>query len=185
MRAASCFMARDATARASRQEPAGMALGQNSRATWASCWAGRARCPWGVTVTMVSKRGPSTCSSPRLSLSANTPMMATFRWGTNSSRAWRRAWEQPGLWPPSSSTRGDWEMTSIRAGMKALSNPRAMPWGVTGQPRLWSTSSTFRAVTAFFTWCSPRKGVRRASRPQGAVSAVKAVPDRERSPSRT
>ena len=128
MRAASCFMARAATARASRQEPAGTTLGQNSWAIWASCWAGMARWPSGATVTIWENSGPSTWSSPRLSLSAITPMMATFRWGTNSSKAWRSAWEQPGLWPPSSSTRGCWEMTSIRAGLKAFSKPAATAW---------------------------------------------------------
>ena len=73
----------------------------------------------------------------------------------------------------------------MRAGRNAFSNPRATASWVTGHPRLWSTSNTCKAVTAFFTWCSPKKGVRRDKVPQQVPATVNAVPARERSPSST
>ena len=59
-------MARDATANASRQEPAGITLGQNSAATLASSWAGMDRWPWGATVMISSNSGPTKAKAPWL-----------------------------------------------------------------------------------------------------------------------
>ena len=107
---------------------------------------------------LVRTAGPATWSSPRLSLSAITPMMATFRWETNSSKAWRSAWEQPGLWPPSSSTRGCWEMTSIRAGMKAFSKPAATALGSDGPAAVRQHLQHLQGGDSVFHLVLPQKG---------------------------